>query len=187
MASENPIHDLIHEHKYILKVVHGLSVFVAALERNEPVDVELIRGVVHFMREFADQCHHAKEEKILFPAMADKGVPSTGCPLEGLLNEHVKGRQLVGVLDRANEAYAAGAAGAADDLRTVIAGIQQLYPNHIWKEDEMVFPMAMKLFDTDETAKLATDFDAAERELGKEHERFVAFANEMEALLATAS
>lgn len=187
MASENPIHDLIHEHKYILKVVHGISVFDAALERNEPVDVELIRGVVQFMREFADQCHHAKEEKILFPAMADKGVPSTGCPLEGLLNEHVKGRQLVGVLDRANEAYAAGAAGAAEDLRTAIGGIQKLYPNHIWKEDEMVFPMAAKLFTANEMAKLAVDFAAAEQQFGKEHDRYVTFANGMEALLATAS
>ena len=64
MVSDSPIHELTHEHKYILKVVHGLSLFDTALERNELIDVELVRRVVRFMREFADQCHHAKEEKI---------------------------------------------------------------------------------------------------------------------------
>ena len=112
MNTEHPIHELIHEHHYILKVVHGLSLFDAALERGERVDTELLRCAVEFMREFADRCHHAKEEKILFPAMIRKGVPETGCPLEGLLREHARGRELVAALAQANAAHAAGDAGA---------------------------------------------------------------------------
>jgi hemerythrin-like domain-containing protein len=179
MVTAHPIHELIHEHHYILKVVHSLSLFDTALERNESVDTELLRRAVDFMREFADRCHHAKEEKILFPAMTRKGVPETGCPLEGLLREHAQGRELVTALARANAAQAAGEAGAADALRAAIAGIQQLYPNHIWKEDQMVFPMAEKLFDPAETSRLATDFAAAERAIGAEHERHAAFADEL--------
>ncbi len=184
MSTEHPIHELIHEHRYILKVVHGLSLFDAALERAERVDTELLRRAVEFMREFADRCHHAKEEKILFPAMIAKGVPKTGCPIEGLLREHGQGRELVGALARANDAHAAGATGAAEALRAAIAGIQRLYPNHIWKEDQMVFPMAENLFDAAETARLAADFAAAEREMGAEHERHAAFADELAARLA---
>jgi hemerythrin-like domain-containing protein len=175
MAAEHPI----HEHHYILKVVHSLSLFDAALERDEPIDTVLVRRAVEFMREFADRCHHAKEERILFPEMVRKGVPETGCPLEGLLREHVRGRELVSALARANEAHAAGEAGATEALRAAIAGIQQLYPNHIWKEDQMVFPMAEKLFDAAETTQLAADFAAAEREIGAEHERHAAFADEL--------
>lgn len=181
MGAEHPIHELIHEHRYILKVVHGLSLFDTALEHKQCIDTQLLCRAVEFMREFADHCHHAKEEKILFPAMIAKGVPKSGCPIEGLLREHDQGRELVGALARANEAYAAGVAGAAETLRAAIAGIQRLYPNHIWKEDQMVFPLAEKLFDPAETARLAADFDVAEREMGAEHEHHAAFADELTA------
>ena len=86
---------------------------------------------------------------------------------------------MVSALARANEAHAEGEAGAANALRAAIAGIQQLYPNHIWKEDQMVFPMAERLFDAVETARLAADFAAAERDIGAEHERHAAFADEL--------
>ena len=184
MAIENPIDMLTHEHKYILKVVHGLSVIDEDLSRGEQVDADLMQRVVWFMRNFADKCHHAKEEAVLFPAMEEKGVPKTGCPLDALRAEHEKGRKLVTALKEAADAYAAGSSEAVEELRGAIGGIRQLYPNHIWKEDEMVFPMAERLFMQDEMKKLKTDFDQAESEYGKDHNQYVEFANEMGLLLS---
>lgn len=183
MPIENPIHLLVHEHRYILKVVHALGVIDKDLERGRPVDMERMRKVVLFMRDFADKCHHAKEEAILFPAMEDKGVPKTGCPLAGLKGEHAKGRELVTALDEAVIAYDSGSQEAVDGLRAAISGIRQLYPNHIWKEDEMVFPMAERLFSQAEIENLKFEFEKAENELGQDHERYVAFADEMELLI----
>ncbi len=179
MSIENPIHLLVHEHKYILKVVHALSVIDDDLGRGRPVDVELIRKVVLFMRDFADKCHHAKEEAILFPAMEKKGVPKTGCPLQGLTLEHVKGRELVTSLATAAEAHAGGHSDALAAIRGAISGIRQLYPNHIWKEDEMVFPMAKRLFSPEELENMQLLFDKAEVELGQDHDQYVRFADEM--------
>ncbi|MGB5234831.1 MAG: hypothetical protein WBN85_06610, partial [Candidatus Macondimonas sp.] len=68
-----------------------------------------------------------------------------------------------------------------------IAGIQQLYPNHIWKEDQMVFPMAERLFTPAELDALNARFAQAEIELGQDHDRYVAFANEMAAQLGRMS
>lgn len=183
MAIENPIDILTHEHKYILKVVHALSVIDEDLHRDGQVDVDLIQKVVRFMRNFADKCHHAKEEAVLFPAMEDKGVPKTGCPLATLRAEHDKGRKLVTTLKEAAEAYAAGRLDAAEEISNAIGGIRQLYPNHIWKEDEMVFPMAQRLFTLDELKQLINDFDKAESDFGQDHDQYIAFANEMELLL----
>jgi hemerythrin-like domain-containing protein len=183
MAIENPIDMLTHEHKYILKVVHALSVIDEDLHRGERVDADLILKVVRFMRNFADKCHHAKEEAVLFPAMEDKGVPKTGCPLAALRAEHDKGRKLVTSLSEAAEAYAAGSLEAVEAISNALGGIRQLYPNHIWKEDEMVFPMALRLFTQDELRKLKIDFDKAESDFGQDHDQYLAFANEMELLL----
>ncbi len=186
MSSANPIHTLVHEHQYILKVVHGLSVIDDALAGGRQPDLERVRAIVAFMRDFADKCHHAKEEAILFPAMEIKGVPPTGCPLEGLRREHAKGRELVGALATAADACAQGRRGAVAAMRSAIGGIQQLYPNHIWKEDEMVFPMAERLFSPQELETLRLRFDQAEDDLGQNHDRYVAFADEMAALLGRA-
>lgn len=183
MASENPVHMLIHEHKYILQVVNSTAVLDACLEKGEPIDVEMVRRIVHFMREFADKCHHGKEEQLLFPAMEKKGVPETGCPLGGLMAEHKKGRSLVAALDEAAGIYAAGSAEGASKIREAMRGIRELYPNHIWKEDAMVFPMAEKLFTVEELAQMKADFDQVELELGQHHDAYIAFANEMEGLL----
>lgn len=165
MAHDNPIHLLTHEHHYILKVVHGLSAIEQDLEAGRRPEIARLRGVVAFMREFADRCHHAKEEAILFPAMEVKGVPHDGCPLAAI------------------DALERGDAAAPAALHKAIAGIQQLYPNHIWKEDQMVFPMAERLFSAAELADLHARFEQAEVELGPEHERYAAFADQMAALL----
>jgi hemerythrin-like domain-containing protein len=182
MTIENPIDMLTYEHKYILKGVHGLSVIDEELDRDEPADPALRHRIVEFMRNFADACHHAKEEAALFPAMESKGVPRTGCPLGGLRAEHEKGRKLASALGDAADAYADGNSSAVEAIRHAIAGIRQLYPNHIWKEDEMVFPMAQRLFTQDELDKIKTDFDEAESRLGHSLHEYTAFANEMELL-----
>lgn len=180
----NPLEILTREHKVILKVVHALSVIDGELASGKVIDAGLIVDIVAFMRDFADKCHHAKEEDILFPAMEAKGVPHAGCPISGLLGEHARGRTLVKELAEAGEAYAQGESAAIDDLRGAIGGIRQLYPNHIWKEDEMVFPMAEKLFSAEELEQMKADFDQAEHALGQSHDAYVKFAEKLEKLHA---
>jgi hemerythrin-like domain-containing protein len=132
------------------------------------------------MREFADKCHHAKEEDILFPEMVRHGVPETGCPIAALRQEHVRGRQLVTSLAERTEAYARRGAGAPDSLMAVIGDIGQLYSSHIWKEDNMVFPMVDRLFPAPDIEHLAQRFEQAEAELGQDHEALERFARSLE-------
>lgn len=50
----------------------------------------------------------------------------------------------------------------------------------------MVFPMAQRLFTEAELKALGARFAQAEIDLGQDHDRFVAFADEMAALLGQA-
>jgi len=97
--------------------------------------------------------------------------------------EHKKGRSLVAALDEAAGIYAASNAEGASKIREAMRGIRELYPNHIWKEDAMVFPMAERLFTVEELAQMKADFDQVELELGQHHDAFIEFADEMEGLL----
>ena len=180
------IDELNAEHQAIEQMLRVLRVLGHRLRLGAAVPPAHVDSMMEFLDVFVDRCHHAKEEAILFPAMEDKGVPHGGCPLEGLLREHARGRERVGALATAIDALERGDAAAPAALREAIAGIQQLYQNHIWKEDQMVFPMAERLFSAAELADLHARFEQAEVELGPQHERYVAFADEMAALLGGA-
>ena len=171
---------LTHEHKIIMKVVNALGAMSNELAHGGSVAAEKLHEIVRFMREFADKCHHAKEEDILFPEMAKHGVPETGCPLGALRREHVQGRQLVTALAERTDAYTRHEPGAANALMAVIGDIGNLYSSHIWKEDNMVFPMVDRLFPAQDIEGLARRFEQAEAELGQDHEALERFARSLE-------
>jgi hemerythrin-like domain-containing protein len=179
MTTKTPVEELTHEHEHILKVVSALKVLGEQVVRNNAVDVELLRGAGRFLREFADVCHHGKEEAVLFPAMERSGVPESGCPLGALRSEHKKGRKLVSSFHDSVEAYAADRGVAREKLVADIAAICRFYPEHIWKEDDMVFPMVDRLFEPEDLEQLRVDFDKAEEELGENHDWFVTFADQI--------
>lgn len=176
MTAPNPIKALTDEHRVILQVVDALRLIGNDIENGKPADVSMLKAAAEFFREFADVLHHGKEEAVLFPAMERKGVPESGCPLGALRSEHVKGRRLVAKLRDALERHVSGDSAATSELVAAINGICELYPNHIWKEDEMVFPMVDRLFDEADLRKLQSSFERAEDELGQNRARHLEFA-----------
>jgi hemerythrin-like domain-containing protein len=168
---------LVNKHKVILKVVEGLRQAAEHMRGGNRVDPTLLREAVVFMREFADRFHHAKEEDLLFPALVAHGVPLHGCPIDALLHEHEKGRRLIKQIADALDLYAAGVAEAGITIADAIDGIVKLYPNHIWKEDDMVFPMVEHLFSEADRSELYKGFQEVEaKNPPGTHERFHAFA-----------
>jgi len=178
MTGDAAIGMLGAEHRIILQVVLGLHGLARHLHDGQAGDVPLLRETVTFMRDFADRTHHAKEEELLFPALIAHGVPLHGCPLDALLHEHKEGRRLVGQLSDAIDALEAGSADAGEKIVETIKAIERLYPDHIWKEDEMVFPMAERLIPEDERRRLLAQFEEVEsRNPPGTAERFLDFAN----------
>jgi len=182
MSDNAAIEMLEEEHKLIVQVVLGLHGLSRHLREGRAIETGLLREAVEFMRDFVGRCHHAKEEDILFPALAAHGVPLHGCPLDALLHEHHQGRSLTGKLNDAIDELEAGADGAAASIAAHIAAIERLYPEHIWKEDEMVFPMAERLIPRDIRNQLTIQLEEldAENPPGT-RERFRDFANRLSA------
>jgi hemerythrin-like domain-containing protein len=138
------------------------------------------------MRTFADQCHHGKEELLLFPALGEKGVPLQGCPVGALKSEHEVGRALVKELADATDAQQSGEPGAKARIVTALRGIAALYPNHIWKEDYLLFPMTIKVMSPAELQLLSGEFEKVDERIGSgECRRFEAFAEQVAATALT--
>ena len=89
------IADLTNEHQAILSAIKIMESMVGTLETTASVDTKDIYDFIGFLKEFADKCHHGKEEGFLFPAMIAAGDPETSGPIRMMLAEHAQGRKLI--------------------------------------------------------------------------------------------
>jgi hemerythrin-like domain-containing protein len=166
--SDSPTQLLEDEHLVIAKVVGAAPVLADRLEAGQAVDADTLQEVVEFMRLFADRCHHGKEEELLFPLLVKKGVPTEGCPIGALTMEHVKGRMLVKGLADALEAYRKGDSEGKQAVIQSLRGIAELYPNHIWKEDYLLFPMTNKVLNSEVLQSLLQQFEQVDEQIGRD-------------------
>ncbi len=171
------ISDLTHEHDAILSALRILEGMAERAQRNQlaPGDLAEFLG---FLREFVDQCHHGKEEGLLFPAMARAGLAEHGGFIDELHAEHVQGRALVQAMAQAgtptiNAAeFAAAATAYAEHLRA-----------HIAKENDVLFPMVERLLDAPILTALQQGFAAHEEKVigAGRHEQLHALLHQLQA------
>ena len=171
---------LMHEHEIILKAVSGLQRMSTALRRRQEVEIAALRDGVEFMRTFADRCHHAKEEDLLFPALVAAGLPANMGPIAAMKAEHAEARACVAKLAAAVDAYGSRDASGALRIVAAVDCIESLYPQHIAKENNVLFPMAERQLTPDELTLLGNQFDAAEHALGEgTHHHWAAVAERL--------
>ena len=74
-----PTEILREEHEVIQHLLHVLAAMAERVDRGESVARTDVDDVLEVVVKFADECHHAKEEKALFPALR-RGSPGDGRP-----------------------------------------------------------------------------------------------------------
>ena len=77
---------LMTEHRTIERVLDGLVGFSGEVQRRGGTEKPELLRFVTFLREFADECHHGKEENILFATMTEHGFPREGGPIAVMLH-----------------------------------------------------------------------------------------------------
>ena len=135
---------------------------------GKQVDPSVLADLVQFLRVFADQCHHEKEEKHLFPLLATNANVSTRRELESLEREHRLAKQLVGQLAKVAAVYVHNPEAVRYRVIDLLQQLAELYPAHIWKEDFLLFPLAQQTLSTTEQQGLQAKFEEVEREVGED-------------------
>jgi hemerythrin-like domain-containing protein len=156
---------LREEHQIILAVLDCLETALNAAPRPDRSAFETFGPFVDFLREFADECHHQKEEGYLFPMLERAGLPHDGGPIGCMLEEHGQGRAYVKAIAAAIEAADSGDAGARRGLVTAGEAYIELLRNHINKENNVLFAMADEMIVDDDAETLAGQFNALESDL----------------------
>ncbi|MFA5974653.1 MAG: hemerythrin domain-containing protein [Elusimicrobiota bacterium] len=170
-----PVGPLMVEHRLIERMIALLGKESARIRSTGLVDVEFVLSAVDFIRTYADQCHHGKEENILFRDLGKKTLSSEHeRVLIELIAEHVKGRQVVRDLVAAQERYLKNDKTAVDEVARLMDVLVQFYPKHIEKEDKHFFIPCMAYFTKPEQeAMLAECYDFDRRLIHEKYDQVV--------------
>jgi hemerythrin-like domain-containing protein len=154
------ITDLTNDHEAILTALNIFSRILNNLKKTPQPDEEELLDFIDFLKEFADKCHHGKEEGILFPSMVAAGVPDRGGPIAVMMAEHIQGRGFIHEMEESLE-------DPPDLARFEKAGRDyiNLLRVHIQKEQNVLFPMAERMITETELEQIHIAFSKHEEKM----------------------
>lgn len=172
---DKAIKSLVDEHKNILKVVDALEKECNEIKSGKKVDEDFFRKIIDFIRNYADKFHHAKEEDILFKEFcksAEKGCLHCN-PVEQMLYEHNIGRNFVkemeeGIKERNKRKIVENSMGYVNLIR-----------EHIFKEDNILYPMAENAFDKKTKEEILKKFNKISEDKKSEKNKYLLFARSL--------
>lgn len=149
--------DLMNEHQLILKYIDLMEQYIS--RANTAVLFDKSYSFIAFIHEFADNFHHAKEEDILFRYLEVPGVLTHCNPIPQMLLEHNKARELVEAMEKALLINNLSA------LVTAMTEYGQLLKEHIYKENNILYPMAERGLSEAAKTSLLIDYAEADKRL----------------------
>lgn len=172
---------LIAEHEMIERSMavlnECLEKFDAAL--RQPTQ---IKRAIDFLLEFGDKIHNRKEEDHLFPMMAGFGIPVEGGPVGVMLMEHQAERELLTQMMARIDTLATESDVVKEEYRQKGFEYLKIRAEHIWKENDVLYPMARKFMQETDNSALLAAFNKIDTETyGPEaHENFQQMVREVE-------
>ena len=138
-----------------------------ALESGKKIDKDFFGKAIDFIQNYADKFHHAKEEDILFVELCKDTARMHCNPVPQMLMEHDMGRDFVkkmkeGLEKSDKEVLVEGARGYA-----------QLLQEHIYKEDNILYPMASEALNSEIQKSVLDRFEQAEKTFGYKKEKYL--------------
>jgi hemerythrin-like domain-containing protein len=138
----DPIVAWHEEHVYFNRLLGLLRRQLDVFHRGERPNYVLIQDIVSYLHDFADQCHHPREDEA-FERLA-RHCPEMELALTRLHQEHrVIARAGEALLEKIDEVLADTVTARAD-IEMALATYILYYDNHIAKEEEDVLPRAAK-------------------------------------------
>lgn len=147
---------LMNEHKEIVKFVENLKLMCLDFINHNKIDIEEFRKSVHFIKTYADERHHQKEEQILFKSMVEHlGVRAENIIKYGMLIEHDLARYHVNGLNEAVNKYKTEPNDENKlEILTHALSYSDLLLRHAYKEDNVVYPFGEKNMPKEELERL---------------------------------
>ena len=176
-----PTEILMQEHRVIEQVLDCLEAMAKQAESGDQLDQESASQALDFFANFADRCHHGKEEDCLFPMLEEKGFSREQGPTGVMMQEHDTGRQHVQGMAKAIESINSGETSAVVSFVSHAKSFIALLRDHIQKEDHCLFQMANQALTQQEQTQLMDSFNHVEHhDMGPgTHEKYLEIAAQL--------
>ena len=171
---ETALKILSDQHQNILKVITALLKECDSIESGNKINKNFFEKIIIFVKDYADKFHHAKEEDILFIELCKDEVQMHCNPTQQMLHEHDLGRDFIKELEKGIKE------NDKDKIIENARGYARLLQEHIFKEDNVLYPMADEFLNEDIKNKMLEKFKQVEKSLSKEKEKHLLFLEELE-------
>jgi len=171
-----PIAPLMIEHRLIERMIAVMKKELVRSRKEKKISPKFVEVVVDFIRTYADQCHHGKEEDILFRDLNKKELTQEHKRImEELIEEHRWGRKTTKKLVEANERYIQGEGESLSVIADYMRSLIEFYPRHIEKEDKHFFIPCMEYFtDEEKDAMLKEEWEFDRNFIHEKYRKIVA-------------
>jgi hemerythrin-like domain-containing protein len=175
----DPITTLMNEHRIIEDALDAMERWCGETLAKATDDRRELGRFLTFIERFVDECHHGKEETILFETMIRHGFPKDAGPVGVMLHEHDEGRSLVAGLRSLAMRDAPWSDKERRRLAELVRAYAEMLRQHIMKEDRILYPMALSRLPGYEQDAMGERFDRFEdEETGPgEHQRLHALVD----------
>ncbi|MGD9397754.1 MAG: DUF438 domain-containing protein [Candidatus Thorarchaeota archaeon] len=154
----HPIHTLMAEHALLMEYANELLALVNALAKGEretkPEYLDRIRQLIGFFAE--SETHYLREENAVFPGVERHGL--TGPPA-AMWSEHQEIHTIEKTLFDLNSITDKGLVDNLQKIVEVSSSLADILASHFYKENNILFPAAIRLFSEDEWDTVVQDFD----------------------------
>jgi len=153
------LNQLINDHAVIEK---ALVLLEKQAERGDGINLQIARALIDVIWEFGEQCHNQREEQIYFPFLLKKGMPPQGS-IGVMLQEHQSEREYIAQIKIMFDTFEREKK-LPERFQRVVAEYADLTKNHIWKENDILYPMGRRMISPDDEKHLMQEFLRLEKE-----------------------
>ncbi|MEF9991866.1 MAG: hemerythrin domain-containing protein [Romboutsia sp.] len=141
----NAVEIMNEEHIYITRMLKVVRKVCLNILQGEQINYDEFYLIIDFIREYSDEHHHKKEEKILFKKMIENlGETAENVVKHGMMVEHDLGRLYIRNLSESIEKVKNGDEEAKLDVIANAVSYTNLLERHIDKEDRVIYTYAQR-------------------------------------------
>lgn len=155
---------LMDEHQNILRVMSVVEIECEKIDNGKAINIIFFNDLSNFIKNYVDKFHHMKEEDILFKAMLENEENMHCNPIPIMLHEHETGRNWLTIIQEAI---------TENNSQKLTSGAReycQLLREHIFKEDNILYPMAEGAIDDSKKEEILKLYSESETIVKSEHD-----------------
>ena len=164
-----PMKKMVDEHTLIKRFLALIPKVIEYVNLETDEGLELINNGINFIRNYADKYHHAKEEDQTFKYF-DESLEI----LKVIRKDHVKVRAHVKAMLEAIKQK------DKEKLAEHLTAYSEILPEHIKKEDEILYPWMDRNLTTTQIGKLYSKFNEIDTEYGDAPIKHLKFIEKLE-------